>query len=362
MKQITINGRFLARPMTGVDRYAMETLKAIDKLVGEGSASASAFDWQLAAPQAHANLDLKNIKVTTLSGGAGIFWEQVKLPLATRNSVLLNLCNSGPIAKRTQLVVIHDAATARVPDSYSSGFRAWYRLMIPTLLLRSQIIGTVSHFSRGELQAVYKTNRAISVLPEGAEHLSHIEPDPSIFESKAINPTNRPYVLAVGSLAPHKNFKVLIEAVSHLQAPPFDVVIAGGTNPKVFAPDQGELPSWVKHVGYVTDSQLKSLYQAASCFVFPSKYEGYGLPPTEAMALGCPVICARSASLPEVCGDAAIYFDPDSPHELASKLLHFFANAEIGARLRQQGLDNVRERTWRNAALAVIDAIKEGCA
>lgn len=356
-KKIIINGRFLCRPMTGVDRYAIEVVKALDLLLEEKHPAVTGYQWEVVTPAGPSVLPLKHVRQVVLARLNGQLWEQLSLPLYSMGAMLLNLCNSAPLLKHEQLVVVHDAATVRVPESYSKGFRNWYKLMIPTVLSLSRYIGTVSHFSRDELIDIYGTRRAITVLPEGAEHLLHIPADTSLLEKHQLR--DRPYVLAVGSMAPHKNFKVLIEAVARLNNPPFDIVIAGGTNPKIFSANQQDLPDWVKHVGYVTDSQLKSLYEHASCFVFPSRYEGYGLPPTEAMALGCPVICARSASLPEICGDAAVYFDATSPDQLASELLRFFGNADMGARLRGLGLDNVKKRTWRNAALAVVDSLKK---
>lgn len=356
MKQVIINGRFLGREMTGVDRYAIETVKALDTLLAEGHPQASRFEWVLATPTASRVLPLKRVKQVEWPYLNGLLWEQVTLPLHSAGRTLLNLCNSAPILKLDQLVVVHDAATIRVPESYSKGFRAWYKVMVPTVLRLSRHIGTVSEFSKKEIASIYNCSRDIKVLTEGAEHLLRLDADDSLIDKHALR--QRPYVLAVGSMAPHKNFKTLIKAAELLGNPPFDIVIAGGTNPRIFASEGQSLPAWVKHVGYVTDNQLKSLYQQAHCFVFPSRYEGYGLPPTEAMSLGCPVICASSASLPEICGDAAIYFDADSPDQLASKLLGFFQDAHLGAGLREKGLENVKMRTWRQAALAVLDSLK----
>lgn len=357
MARIIINGRFLTRPMTGVDRYAKEVVNAIDRLIGEKHPSAIQHTWELATPVGAADLPLTHIRQRTVSNLNGQSWEQLALPLHSMGSTLVNLCNAAPIFKRKQMVVVHDVATVRVPESYGRGFRLWYDIMIPAVMRLASHVGTVSEFSKRELQAIHGNRRSITVLPEGAEHLLGISADLGLLDQHDLR--RRPYVLAVGSMAPHKNFKLLIDAVGLLSNPPFDVVIAGGTNPKVFSSGQAELPAWVKHVGYVTDNQLRGLFEHASCFVFPSRYEGYGLPPTEAMALGCPVICSRSASLPEVCGEAALYFDADSPHQLASELVRFSSDPEIGARLRSLGHENVRNRTWRNAALALINSLEK---
>lgn len=345
--------------MTGVDRFALETLKAIGELIKENHPSVREQAWSVITPKEPLQALPPNIphKVISLPHVPEQLWEQIVLPLACARKNLLSLCNSGPIVKSKHYVVIHDAATVRVPESYRKGFRTWYSVMIPGLLKMAAGIGTVSQFSKMDLQSIYSTGRQIDVLIEGAEHLLSLPTDGSLQAKHRMS--DKPYVLAVGSQAPHKNFKALIDAVRTLRDPPFDVVIAGGTNPKIFASDQDQLPQWVKYVGYITDAQLKSLYQNAMCFVFPSKYEGYGLPPTEAMALGCPVLCARSASLPEVCGDAAWYFDPNKPPELASKLMELFESPQTRAVLRQKGYDNIVQKTWRNAALNLIARIEE---
>lgn len=345
--------------MTGVDRFALETLKAISELIKENHPSVQKQTWSVITPKAPLQALPTNIpnRVISLPHVPEQLWEQIVLPLACTKQTLVSLCNSGPIVKSQHYVVIHDAATVRVPESYSKGFRTWYRIMVPGLLRMATGVGTVSQFSKMDLQSIYATGRQIDVLIEGAEHLLALPIDDGLLAKHRLS--DKPYVLAVGSQAPHKNFKALIDAVKTLNDPPFDVVIAGGTNPKIFASDQDPLPQWVKYVGYITDAQLKSLYQNAMCFVFPSKYEGYGLPPTEAMALGCPVLCARSASLPEVCGDAAWYFDPNKPHELASKLMELFESPQTRAVLRQKGYDNIADKTWRNAALNLIARIEE---
>lgn len=358
MKSIFINGRFLARRPTGVDRYAIESIKAIESLIQEGNAAACSYEWTILAPKGAPKPDyIKTIKFKNIKPFSGTLWEQLTLPAYSIGSKLINLCNSAPILKKNQLVVIHDATTKRVPEAFSKNFVRWYNFIIPILLKRAEVVATVSNFSEREIKACYKIDRRILVFQEGADHFQKINATPNIMARFNLK---RPYILAVGSLAPHKNFKTLISAIEQLNEPAFDCVIAGGTDPKIFASDKKPLPKWVMHVGYVSDEELKALYENASLFVFPSTYEGYGLPPTEAMASGCPVLSSNTASMPEICGDAAYYFSPNDEMQLARMLNELAADHEQRNSMKLRGLQQSAALLWRNGALNILSAINDG--
>src|SRR5207253_1940106 len=123
------------------------------------------------------------------------------------------------------------------------------------------------------------------------------------------------YVLAVGSLTPNKNFNGVVRAATLLGDLDCKIVAAGGANTRVFN-GVALADDALIMAGYVTDGELHALYENAACFIFPSFYEGFGLPPLEAMHCGCPVIVSDRASLPEVCGEAAVYCDPDDPADM----------------------------------------------
>ena len=119
------------------------------------------------------------------------------------------------------------------------------------------------------------------------------------------------------------------------------------------------LPDFVRHLGYVSDGDLKALYEAAACFVYPSFYEGFGLPPLEAMACGCPVIVSRAASLPEVCGDAALYCDPTDPRDIAKQMSDLVFDDILRARLRERGLQRAQQFSWEKCARETWAVIEE---
>jgi glycosyltransferase involved in cell wall biosynthesis len=167
-----------------------------------------------------------------------------------------------------------------------------------------------------------------------------------------------PDILAVGSRSPHKNLAAVVQAVSRLGGSALPLVAAGGANTRVFNP--AELNGNSFHaVGYVTDLELRALYEQAACFVYPSLYEGFGLPPLEAMTCGCPVVVSRAAALPEVCGDAALYCDPHDPENIAEQIRTVLHDSGRRAELRERGLARARCFTWGRAASALLGILAE---
>lgn len=358
IKSVAFNGRFLGRMPTGVDRFAFETLRALDELLSEGDV-VSPFHFRVIVPSGvKPKIHLKSIDIVLGGRTSGALWEQFELPWLAGDALLINLCNTGPILRRRQLTVIHDVAPFRVPESYGRVFRLWYRLLIPSLYKRSAGVATVSHFSKEELLSQFGRRKggrgtAIHVMPEGTDHMDRIRADVDIISRHALD--SRPYVLAVSSMAAHKNFKAVVDAMNLLPTTDIDLVVAGGCNPRVFSGESARLADNVKYVGYVSDAELRALYEHASCFVFPSVYEGYGLPPTEAMACGCRVLASSAASIPEVCGDGATYFDPRDTCSLASALMALIRDGSANETFREKGLARARALTWRATAVSLLD-------
>jgi glycosyltransferase involved in cell wall biosynthesis len=140
-------------------------------------------------------------------------------------------------------------------------------------------------------------------------------------------------------------------AVLRARLPDVRLVLTGGGREAL-----GPLPEWVEHLGHVSDAALRDLYRSASCLAFPSLYEGFGLPPLEAMASGCPVAAATSGSLPEVCGDAAVLFDPRDVDAISSAMYVAITSRE---RLVPLGLARARLFTWRACADAHAETFRE---
>jgi glycosyltransferase involved in cell wall biosynthesis len=278
-------------------------------------------------------------------GGQG--WEQLELPAYCRDALLLNLCNTGPITRSEQLCVLHDAGALVNASSYSLAFRTWYRWLFTALMRRARIIATVSKFSASELMRLFGKRKALEVIYESGEHILREPADSSVLERLGL--AGERYVLAVGSRAPHKNFAAIVRAVAMLGDDKVKVVAAGGADSRVYASFALPTDSLVM-AGYVSNGQLRALYENAQCFVFPSLYEGFGLPPLEAMCCGCPTIVSDRAALPEVCGNGALYCDPLSPADIARQLRQVLASASLRQELRERGLARARSFTWQLAA------------
>lgn len=359
MKKIYINARFLTQNITGVQRYATELVKSFDTLLDKGIINAEEYSFTLIAPRgSKKSIDLKHISIKSVGRLNGHFWEQLILPLYTHSALLINLCNTGPLFKRNQIVTIHDAAVFAKPEAYSKVFKIWYRFLLTGLGLISKKIGTDSSFSKNEIIKYCKVKeKKINIIYGGKEHLFLVSSEPSILKKHGLD--ERPFLLTVSSINSNKNFKSIMNAIKILGKTDYDIVIAGGTNHKIFNQDQFELPSTVKYLGYITDSELKTLYENATCFVFPSFYEGFGLPPLEAMACGCPVIVSNNASLPEVCGDAALYCNPHSPEDVANKIRILMNDGALRQSLQQKGLERAKQFTWEKCARETLVVIEK---
>lgn len=308
--KIYFNGRFLTQRITGVQRYAIEMVKAWDQICLTNGTEEKYI--LLVPPDTEYALHLNTIEIKQVGHLHGHLWEQLELPFYARDGFLINLCNCAPILKKNQTVTIHDVAVFACPDGFSFLFRLWYRMMFTWLSIRLPMFFTVSEFSKKELNAYLGIPlERIHVTYNGVEHIEKNIIDKGVFQRIGLKNNN--YILAVGSVNPNKNFSLILKIAERI--PEFHFLIAGGGNSTVFQQKKMSVPDNVEFLGYVTDEELFALYAHAECFLFPSLYEGFGIPPLEAMTFGCPVIASNCASMPEVCGDAAIYCNPHSVEE-----------------------------------------------
>ena len=354
-RDIYINGRFLTQRVTGIQRYAREILGELDALLAT-TESGSDIGWNLVAPRGTRFPGLAHVRCSHRGRLAGHAWEQLELPWIARDGFLVSFGSTGPCLKREQVITVHDASVYRVPEAFSWRFCAWYRLMIGQIVRRAPRTMVVSHFSAREAQVCFGADAdRLDVVSEGWQHMNRAEADDAVLERHGLVPGG--YVLAVSSPTPNKNFALVSRAIRRLEDVPLRFVIAGATDPRVFAAAERSDGARVTRVGYVSDAQLKSLYAHALCFVFPSRYEGFGISPLEAMALGCPVVASSIDAVREVCGDAARYFDPSDAAELAG-ILRRLSNAEHElAQMRERGLERAAAFSWRDGARKSLASI-----
>ncbi len=346
MQPLYVNGRFVTQGLSGVQRFATEISRALLALEGAGA--------RLLVPAGGAQLWPGARETGRLHGQA---WEQCELPCQARDGILVNLGNTAPLLARRQLLVIHDAGVYSTPEAYSWKFRTWYKTMQVALIRCGMPVVTVSEFSRAEIMRHLPVRAGqVSVMPEGADHVQRIVPDAATLHQFGL--VRGRYVLAVGNLAAHKNLPALALLAERLRAQGMRLVVAGNVLGRAFSAAGGQhLPAAAHYIGRVTDSQLKALYEAACCFVFPSRYEGFGLPAVEAMASGCPVVAASIPALHEYCGEAALYCDPASPDDIAAQGLRVCNDPALQSRLRAAGDRQAAGMTWLRAALVLRDII-----
>jgi glycosyltransferase involved in cell wall biosynthesis len=355
MTGIAINGRFLTQGMTGVQRFATELTAAADALAALGH-------WPPARvlhPPGARDAELHALRAEAVGSRGGQAWEQVDLPRALRGDLLVNLGNTAPIlAGAHQAVVIHDAGAFDTPESYSFAFRTWYRLLQRLLARRGAQILTVSEFSRGRIAAALGVDPAtIAVLLEGGEHILRIPADGSVLGRHGLEPAR--YALVVGNPAAHKNLAALTAAAEVLGRHGLTLAVAGAADPAVFRAAGGVAAEAALLLGRVSDAELRALYENALCLVFPSRYEGFGLPPLEAMSCGCAVVAAHAGAVPEVCGSAALYFDPTQPTTLVEALDRLVTEDGLRHGLRQAGLARAATFTWERAARELLAHVAE---
>ncbi|WP_022879006.1 glycosyltransferase family 1 protein [Microbacterium sp. B19] len=346
---IVVNARFLTQGVTGIQRFAVEITR---ELLDQRS------DVVLAVPRGPidtAGFDERRIvRVGRLTGHA---WEQIELPLFARrrDAVLLDLTSTGPVWYRPQVSTHHDITWLRHPESFGRRFRALYTFVVPRLIARSDHLLTVSDFSRGEISAHFRASPAkFTVVPNAAD--GRFRPTGDVASGR--------YLLAVSSPNAHKNFARMLTAFARFSSAHPDVELrVVGSQTRAFARQEyAPAGERVRFVGRVDDAELTALYRGALAFVFPSLYEGFGIPPLEAQQCGCPVIAARAASLPEVLGDSALLIDPYDVDDIARAMTRIVEDDALRGRLRTEGLRNARRYSWRESAervSRVLDQVEQ---
>jgi glycosyltransferase involved in cell wall biosynthesis len=343
-----INGRFVTQRMTGVQRYAYEIVAALDALLPKnGDAPARTGLRLLVPPAADMSMPLCNIEISRAPFGSGHAFDQFVVPFY--GAGVLSLGNLGPVLAHKHIVCIHDANTFILPDSYSRSFGLAYRTLLPWVGRRASRVATVSTFS-AEMLVRYGICRSekIFIAPNGHEHV--LRWDPTRAQLSFFDAIRRPYVLLLGSRAKHKNVEVILNQAQALDAAGIDVVVAGPAIGIFAAQTAAETHPNVHHLGFVDDDALAKLYENAMCLVFPSRTEGFGIPPLEAMTLGCPVISSNAASLVEVGGDAVLYVSPDDGDQWREAIIGLHQNQGLRADLSERGRKRSKLFSWKRSA------------
>jgi glycosyltransferase involved in cell wall biosynthesis len=268
------------------------------------------------------------------------------------------------LTRARSVFTLHDVAYLLFPQYHLLQNRLYLTLMMPRFLARADRVIAVSEASRRDALRFYRLNpEKVVVIPEGVEPRFRPEPDPArlaAVRQKYALPER--FILCVGTIEPRKNLPTLLEAYAALRPhhPRLGLVLAGGKGwlyQSFFERLQSlglETQTRVTLTGYVPDDDLPALINCAEVFAFPSVFEGFGLPPLEAMACGVPVVCSNASSLPEVVSDAGISLPPADPRAWAEALDRLLTDPVLHADLRTRGLARSRLFTWEAAALHTL--------
>jgi glycosyltransferase involved in cell wall biosynthesis len=283
---------------------------------------------------------------------------------------LLHVQYTAPLVCSAPIVVsIHDVSYLEHPEFFPYSRRVQLRLTVENTVRRAAKILTLSEFSRQGIARAYKLDPSrIVVVPAACSHLFQpMSPAKAQAFVDGRFQIAHPFVLYVGDLQPRKNPIGLIHAFEELVAAcpdlPHHLVMVGKDtwySPKVHqVAEHSPFGNRIHFTGYVNDAELVQLYNACEIFVFPSFYEGFGIPILEAMACGRAVACSNASAMPEVAGTAALLFDPHSRDEMMVAMRDLLRNAELRSRLERQGQQNAARFSWKGTAKRTLDVYYE---
>jgi len=355
---VVINGKFLRAQSTGVHRVATELANGLADLQREGHPSVAGLDLRLWLPKdGMARAEGIALPRRVIDFATGIPWEQLTLPACQGDRLLVNLCNIGPVASRHAITMIHDVQVHLSPQSYRPAFRYWYRMVQPLLARRNHKLLTVSDFSRQQMVRIGLCPESrIAVIHNGVDHIHAVGSDSAVVERLGLE--RHRYALALSTTQAHKNIGLLLNAFANPQLSDLRLVLFGASGRTDFEAQGLHVPANAVFAGRVSDAELRALMEHALCLAFPSTTEGFGLPPLEAMLLGCPAIVAPCGALPEVCGDAVLYAAADDPLEWVTAIAALADDVAQRANWSQRGRERAALFTWRSAAIALADQIQ----
>jgi glycosyltransferase involved in cell wall biosynthesis len=351
-ENIIIASRFLSQPITGVQRYSIEMSCGL-------KAESMNLPIKFVSPNKILHADIAAfLDVERYGFFNSYLWDQIcllKYLRKNQNPLVINFANTLPIFYKNKISVIHDIIFEKYPFSTSFFYRKFYHYIFPIMIKKSKHIITVSEFSKKELIKFYGIKESdISVVYNCVSNKF------KRIETKYIDK----YILAVSSMAYHKNFPNVIDAFLKIRTRNIKLLIVGGINKKIFGRKSFAFIKKIKEncnikfLGYVKEEELIKLYSNAECLVYSSLYEGFGLPPLEAQACGCPIIVSNIPVFLEIYQDSAIYFNPLDINDIVNKIDLILGNKNLKIKLIEKGFLNVKKYSCENSVNKFINIIK----
>lgn len=375
--KIGIDIQCLTRPLTGVGYYTLGLLKGMASLPvsdeifpfyfsSRGHVELPAKVYKKMAPE------VKKIPGRILSVG----WKRIGFPPVNwliRGMDLYHFPDfvARPVKRKPIVTTIYDLSFKRYPEFTEPKNLKYLDTSLPGSIERSDRIIVISAFTRDELINLYPlSGNKISVIHGGVDESFHESfTDDELMRIRFRFNLPEKYILTVGTWEPRKNLSRLLQAWGNLRMDGklggYKLVMVGmkgwlcGEIEQKFRNQAGQ--RGVMSIGYVPRTCLPAIYRGASAFIYPSIYEGLGLPPLEAMACDVPVAAARAGAIPEVLGKAALYFDPTDTREMADAINTIITREELATRLRNLGKEQIKDFTWEKTAEKTIQVYHNAC-
>lgn len=337
----------MQKPITGTQRYAFEIVRCMDKIIRPDDTI------EILVPDEPIvnSIELSNIPIRTVGSLKGNLWNQITFPFYARRRGGETLCiaNVNPVVS-PGFYFIHDQTYRRHPEAFNWKNRFVWSAVNALSVGRAKTIFTLSHFSEAEITRFHRAAEGKTVIAYCSSNQLFDNPESSELKGGLAALLEKEFFLTVGNGAKHKN-QVFIYDLARLH-PDKTFVIAGGFF-KTFNTDAASAPANVIHAGYVDDPTLQTLYRCASGFIFPSLYEGFGLPPLEAICLGCQHVALSDIPVfRELFPDGTYLFDPYNP---ASFSMEGFLAAELTNEVRSR---YVERYSWDRSAEAILNTIR----
>jgi glycosyltransferase involved in cell wall biosynthesis len=353
------------REMSGLETYARELIPALHRQGPDVRLTAFVNREAASDPTWRELLPTITVPVYGRRRSSWVRGEQVLLPALARHAdvdVVHSLASTAPLrGSFRRVVTIHDVIYRIHPEAHAGWRSLALRALVPLAARRSDRVIVPSKSTRDDLIRLLKVpGKKIDLVPNGLGTPPAVRWDSEEELRRRYDLGTRPLVLTVSLKRPHKNLLRLLEAIALIPRERRPILVLAGHR----TPYEDELRARAAELGLVDETrflawipaeELEGLYRASSCFVFPSLYEGFGLPVLEAMARGLPVACSDRGALAEVAGNAALTFDPERPHEIAAAIETLLADTAERERLRRAGRENAARFTWDEAARRTLE-------